>query len=96
LSSPTSPLLVNKQLANTLVEVLKKEERKEKVVRMAVSIMLNLSRQNQFLDMILPLGVLRSVQQNMLRVWSDTDVEELLKELQSKLQSYVALNYMFT
>ncbi len=63
---------------------------------MAVSIMLNLSRQNQFLDMILPLGVLRSVQQNMLRVWSDTDVEELLKELQSKLQSYVALNYMFT
>ena len=87
LSSPASPLLVNKQLANTLVEVLKKEERKEKVVRMAVSIMLNLSRQNQFLDMILPLGVLRSVQQNMLRVWSDTDVEELLKELQSKLQS---------
>ena len=78
---------MNKQLANTLVEVLKKEERKEKVVRMAVSIMLNLSRQNQFLDMILPLGVLRSVQQNMLRVWSDTDVEELLKELQSKLQS---------
>jgi hypothetical protein len=56
---------------------------------MAVSIMSNLSCQTKFLDMILPLGVLRSVQQNLLRVWSDTDIEDLLKTLQTKLQTHV-------
>jgi len=89
LSTPSSPLLLNKQLAHILVDILKKEERKEKNVRMAISIMVNLSAQSQFLDMILPLGVLRTVEQNMLRVFSDTDIQDLLKTLHAKLQAHV-------
>jgi hypothetical protein len=89
LSSPNSPLLLNKPLAQILVDLLKREERKEKNIRMAISIMVNLSTQSKFLDMILPLGVLRSVQQNMLRVWSDPDIEDILKSLQVKLQAHV-------
>jgi hypothetical protein len=89
LSSPNNPLLLSKPLAHILTDLLKREERKEKIIRMAVSIMSNLSCQTKFLDMILPLGVLRSVQQNMLRVWSDTDIEDSLKTLQTKLQAHV-------
>jgi V-type H+-transporting ATPase subunit H len=89
LSSPSNPLLLSKPLAQILADLLKREERKEKVIRMAVSILCNLSSQAKFLDMVLPLGILRSVQQNLLRVWSDTDVEDLLKSLQSKLQAHV-------
>jgi hypothetical protein len=89
LSTPSTPLLLNKQLAQILVDILKKEERKEKNVRMVVSIMVNLSAQPQFLDMILPLGVLRTVEQNMLRVFSDGDIQDLLKNLHAKLQAHV-------
>jgi hypothetical protein len=89
LSSPSNPVLLSKPLAQILADLLKREERKEKVIRMAVSILCNLSSQAKFLDMVLPLGILRSVQQNLLRVWSDTDVEELLKSLQAKLQAHV-------
>lgn len=56
---------------------------------MAVCIMANVSCQPKFLDMILPLGVLRIVQQNMLHVWSDTDFEDMLKTLLAKLQAHV-------
>ncbi len=89
LSSPNSPLLLSKPLAQILVDILKREERKEKNVRMAISIMVNLSAQSKFLDMILPLGVVRSVQQNMLRVWADTDIVDVLKTLNAKLQAHV-------
>jgi hypothetical protein len=89
LSSPSNPLLLSKPLAQILADLLKKEERKEKIIRMAVSIMINLSSQAKFLDMILPLGVLRSTQQNLLRVWSDPDIDEQLKVLLAKLQARV-------
>jgi hypothetical protein len=89
LSCPSNPSLCSKPLAIILSDLLRREEQKEKIVSMAVCITSNVSCQPKFLDMILPLGVLRSVQQNMLRVWSDTDIEDMLKTLLSKLQAHV-------